>query len=153
MGEKRVTRTLCLLGDFPQLFVPLHAVEEVLLAARWLNVFDTDMDPLLHNSVSHLLVDFNADRSLGNIPNNPGPALVESVRHALVDGTVDFDVHVVPEFVGCEVFGERGQAMSSEGLRERVPGSGTITEGVRHGAAEEGCRCKKDEVLMSTLRR
>jgi len=112
--------------------ISLYTVDEILLAARGLHMLYAYMNPLLDNTVPHLLVDLNANRPGGNVPHNPSPPLVEPVRHTLVDGTVHFDIYVVAESVRGEIFGERRQAMLSEGLREGVSSPRAITKGVRH---------------------
>lgn len=41
-------------------------------------------------------VDFNADGSLGDVPDWSGAAMVELMGHALVNGHIPLDIHIIP---------------------------------------------------------
>jgi len=71
-------------------------------------VFHADMDPLLYNPIADLLVDFNADSTGSDVPDDSGPAVVELEGHALVDRSVFYQKKSVNhQFVrpntGCSV--------------------------------------------------
>ena len=127
--EKNVTLSLgLLLGEV----VSLHALEEVLPAPRGLDVLNADVDPLLDDPVTDLLVDLDADSAGGHVPDDAGPAVVELERHTLVDRGVGLNVHIIADLVGGQVLSEGDGTVLPEGLREQLPGPGPVTEGVRH---------------------
>ncbi len=80
----------------------------------------THMDSLLDNPVTHLLVHFNADGALGDVPDLTSAAMVELVGHALVDGAVHLDVHVVSDVEGSQVCGQRNVTLLPEGPGEEI---------------------------------
>jgi hypothetical protein len=47
------------------------------------------------NKIWNLFVHFDADGSLGDVPDNTGAAMVELVRHPFVNRTIDLNVHVL----------------------------------------------------------
>lgn len=69
----------------------------------------------------NLLVDFDADSTLGDVPNTTGAAMVELVGHALVNGTVNLDVDVIPSLVGPQIGRERDVTLLPEGASEQIP--------------------------------
>lgn len=87
------------------------------------DVLDPHVDFLGDFPLLDLLLDDNPDRSRVDIEDLSGPAVVEVVRHALVDGSVDDDVHVVAQSVLLQVVAHPNGAVSSEALRELMPGS------------------------------
>jgi len=106
----------CRLGRAGDPLVFLHALPQVLLASRGLDVLDANVDALLDDAVVHALVHLHADRSLGDVPNEAGFAVVEFVGHAFLDGPVRFDVDIFTELVGREIFAETDRTVLSERL-------------------------------------
>ena len=68
-----------------------------------------------------LLVDFDADGALGDVPDLAGAAVVELVGHTLVDSAVNPDVDVVADVVSSQVCREMDCSLLAEGSREQIP--------------------------------
>lgn len=51
----------------------------------------------------YLLIDFNADSTLSNVPDPTRASMVELVGHAFVDGPVNLDIDIIPNFVNPEI--------------------------------------------------
>ena len=68
-----------------------------------------------------LLVDFDADGALGDVPDLAGAAVVELVGHTLVDSAVNPDVDVVADVVSSQVCREMDRPLLAEGSREQIP--------------------------------
>ena len=56
-------------------------------------MLDTDVNLLLDDAATDLLIDLHAEGSGGHIPDASGLANIVLVRHALVDGTVALDIN------------------------------------------------------------
>lgn len=50
-----------------------------------------------HLSHIYLLVDFDTDCALGDVPDATSTAMVELVRHSLVHGAINLDVDIVAD--------------------------------------------------------
>ena len=68
-----------------------------------------------------LLVDFDADGALGDVPDLAGAAVVELVGHALVNCAVNLDVDIVADVVSSQVCREMDRPLLAEGSREQIP--------------------------------
>lgn len=79
-----------------------------------------------------LLIDFNADGTLGDVPDLTGAAMVELVGHTLMDGAVNPDVDIIADVVGPQVGREMDSTLLSEGPREGIPRSRPQTMSGRH---------------------
>jgi len=91
-------------------------------------MFDTNVDSLLDDSVSHAFVDLNTNSSGGHIPNNTSFSMIISMRHTLVDCSVGLDVNIIALLEEGQISGWFGGAMFAETPRKDVPGSSSITE-------------------------
>lgn len=69
----------------------------------------------------NLLVDFDANGTLGDVPNATGAAMVELVGHALVNGAVNLHVDVIPNLVGPQIGRERDVTLLPEWASEQIP--------------------------------
>lgn len=76
-----------LVGDF--------AGDDLGLTGGGLQVGNSDVHLLLDDTGVHLLIDSNADGSLGDIEHNTGTALVELMGHTLVDGTINSNINII----------------------------------------------------------
>ena len=72
---------------------------------------------------SYLLVDFDTNSSLSNVPDTTSTTMVELVRHTLVDGSINLHIHVITDFEGPEVGREWDNTLLPEPSREQIPGS------------------------------
>ena len=130
--DGRVVTFAVLLGSKLLVLVLLDALQEVLTALRLLHMLDANVDSLLHDAVSDLLVDLHTDGSGGHTPDNTGSTVVELVGHALLDGGVGNNIDVVSNLVGGHVGLERRHTMLAEGAREEISGVASVTVGARH---------------------
>jgi hypothetical protein len=105
---------------------------EGLAALGSAHMLNSDVNSLGDDPASVLLVDHDSDGVLGHVEDAAGLSMVELVGHALVDGTVGYDVNEVSLLVSLHDLGEVHGAMLSEGLREQVSGSCSVTVAVRH---------------------
>ena len=121
-----------LLGSELLVLVLLDALQEVLTALGLLHMLDANVDSLLHDTVSDLLVDFHTNGTGGNTPDDAGSTVVELVGHTLLDGGVGNNINVVSNLEGGHVGLERGHTMLAEGAREEVSGVASVTVGARH---------------------
>lgn len=80
----------------------------------------------------YLLVDFNTDSALGDVPDPTGTSVIELVGHALVDRAVNLDIDIVSDFEDPEVGGEMGRTLLPEGTSKEIPGSRSQTVPSRH---------------------
>lgn len=85
--------------------VVLLALEDFFLTFGWSDVFDTDVDALFKNPTIDELVHTDTHCRLGNIEDDPGPAVVPLVGHTLVDGRIGKDVDVVSNLNFHQVLG------------------------------------------------
>ena len=76
-----------------ELLVPDDSLEEVLPAARVLDVLYAHMQPLLDDAVAHSLVDLHADCSRCDVPHETGLTVIELVWHTLLHRSVTSNVH------------------------------------------------------------
>ena len=133
-GERLGLLTLLdLLGSLAEGLVDHADVLEVGLVALGVrDVLDADVDALADDLVADLLVDLDADGTLGDVPHAASATVVEGVGHTLLDGAVGLDVDVVPEPVGLEVGLEAGHPVLTEGAGEFAAGACSVTVGVGH---------------------
>lgn len=68
-----------------------------------------------------LLVDLDADGSLGNIPDSTSASVVELMWHTLVDGAVHLDVDVITDLVGAQVGRQGNVALLPEWTGKEIP--------------------------------
>ena len=112
--------------------ISLHTLKELSSALGRNDMINLDVNSLLDNAVSDLLVDFNTDSSLGDIENNTSAAMETLEGHTLVDGTVGLDIDVVTILITTQVSRERNDTMFTEVSLEHVTSTSTITVSVRH---------------------
>ena len=117
--------------------VALHAVEVLQSALGRLDMLDTDVDSLLDDAVSHLLVHLHTHRGLGDVEHNSSASVVSLEGHTLVDGSVGLNVNVVTILVAAHVGGERNHSVLAEVSLEHVTSTGTISVSVRHDLGHE----------------
>lgn len=107
--------------------VGLDSVKELLSALGVLDVLDSEVDSLLHESVANNLVDDDANSGLGHVVDDSSSAVVELVGHTLLDGTVGSDVNNVSNLVGLQVDGHGDSSVLLEVPREHVSGSASVS--------------------------
>lgn len=83
----------------------------------------------------NLLVDFDADGALSDIPDPTGTTMVELVRHALMNGAVHLDVDIISDLVGAKVGSQGDVPLLPEGTGEEISCAGTKTMTSRHPLA------------------
>lgn len=71
----------------------------------------------------HLLVHFNTQSTLGNVPDDTSLAVVPLERHTGVHGRVHLDVDVVPTLEHAQRIRKRDNTIFTVSLREEIPGS------------------------------
>lgn len=84
--------------------VRLDTGEEFVSGSGFLDVFDADVDALLHVSVSDLLVQDDADGGFGDVVDDAGLSVVDLVWHTLLDSSVTDYVHDVADPEACQSF-------------------------------------------------
>lgn len=121
-----------------------------------LNVLDSQVNPLLDNSVAlrnrieninnkeinnkeskenflpNLFVDDNTDGMRGDVEDATGLAVIELVRHALLNGTVALDVDDIAALVDLKVGRERDDTSLTERSREEVASASAVALRVGH---------------------
>ena len=93
------------LGYLASSVVFLDTAQEISTALRGLDVFNADIDALLHVTVTDTLVDNQTESTGTDVVNDGSAAMVELVRHTLVDGTVSLNVDQVSNLVSYHVSG------------------------------------------------
>ena len=123
-----------LLGSLlgPNGIVLLHTQQVLLSALGRHDVLDLDVNSLLDDAVSHLLVDLHTNSSLSHIKNNSSATMISLERHTLMAGSVGYNINVVTNMVGAHESRERNHSMTAEWSLEHVASTGTITVSVRH---------------------
>ena len=109
-----------------------HSSLEGFTALTSADMLNSDVNSLGDDSASVLLVDDNTDGVLGNIEDATGLSMIEFVGHTLVDGTVSNNVNEVALLVSLHDLRQMNWTMLSEGLREEVSGSRSVSVTVRH---------------------
>ena len=112
--------------------VLLHTVQVLNSALGRQNMLDLDVNSLLDDAVSHLLVDLNANSSLSHIKNDSSATMVSLERHTLMASSIGYNIDVVTNMVGAHESRERNHSMAAECSLEHVTSTGTITVSVRH---------------------
>ena len=112
--------------------VSLNTLEELSSALGRNDMINLDVNSLLNNAVSDLLVDFNTDSSLSDVENDTSAAMETLEGHTLVDGTVGLNIDVVTILVTTQVSREGDDTMFTEVSLEHVTSTSTITVSVRH---------------------
>ena len=112
--------------------VLLHTVQVLESALGGEDVVHLDVDSLLDDAVSDLLVHLHTHSSLGHIEHHTSASMVTLEGHTLVDGTIGDDIDVVTILVASHVGGERNHSVLAEISLEHVTSAGTITVSVRH---------------------
>lgn len=69
--------------------------DDLSLASGGLQVGNSDVHLLLHDSGIDLLVHSNTNGSLGDVEHDTSAALVELVGHTLVNGGVDSNINII----------------------------------------------------------
>ena len=115
-----------------QSLVALHAVEVLQSALGRLDVLHTNVNSLLDDAVSHLLVHLHTHRGLGDVEHDSSASVVSLEGHTLVDGSVGLNVNVVSILVTTHVSGERNHSVLAEISLEHMTSTGTISVSVRH---------------------
>jgi len=110
-----------------ELLVQLDSVEELLSAARVLDVLDTDVDPLRKNSLFDSLVDDDAEGVLRHIVDNTGPAVIHLVWHTFLHCTITTYVDYVSLLVRLHVRRQRDDTSRAELAREQVTRTAPIS--------------------------
>lgn len=105
---------------------------EVLLAAGFLDVFDTDVEALHEDAVSDGLRYLNTDRGTGDVENTASTPLVEFVGHALHDGGVDPNIHIIPDLEHLQVGRGVLRTFLSERLLEQMASIRALSVGTNH---------------------
>ena len=112
--------------------VLLHTVQVLQSALGGEDVVHLDVDSLLDDAVSDLLVHLHTHSSLGHIEHHTSASMVTLEGHTLVDGTVGDNIDVVTILVASHVGGERNHSVLAEVSLEHMTSTGTITVSVRH---------------------
>jgi len=112
--------------------VALHAVQEILTAAGMPDVFGSDANLLLLDPVPDGFRDDDAQRSVRHVEHAARTPVVVLVGHAGVDGSVGFDVDDVADLVDLEQRRHGRHSVLAEGTAEHVPGSASVSLGIRH---------------------
>ena len=123
---------LVALGIASGLVVGLDASDVVVVAVRWLEVFDTNVYPLQHDADANALRDFNADGTWVNVEYSAVFAVVVAVRHALVNAAVDVDGNVVASVVDVAELLIVNSAVFAESTGENLAGLASETLRVCH---------------------
>jgi len=110
----------------------LDAVDEFFSRARVGDVFDTDVDALLHVTVSDSLVNDNTNSGFGHVIDHSGLAVVDFVGHTLLDCAVGFDIDDVTDSVRLHVRAQSDHALLAVLAAERIARAGSETCGVTH---------------------
>jgi len=121
-----------LLGGVLGGIVLLDTLQEVFVAPGSANVLDADVHTLTELAVSHDLGNLDTDGRLSDVEDDTRSTVVELEGHTLLLGRVTDNVHVVASLERGQESGETGDTLGSVGLGEFIPGTGTLTEGVRH---------------------
>ena len=105
-------------------------------------MLNTEVDTLLHVSVSDNLVNDNSDGRRSNVVDDTGTTVVVLVRHTLLLSGVGLDVDDISDLVDLEVGRERDHTLALEVTLEHVARTSAETERVRHGEGLKGGRRK-----------
>ena len=132
LGRNSLEEDLLTLVLALQSLVALHTVEVLQSALGRLDVLHTNVNSLLDNAVSHLLVHLHTHRGLGDVEHNSSASMVSLEGHTLVDGSVGLNINVVSILVAAHVGGERDHSVLAEISLEHVASTGTISVSVRH---------------------
>ena len=131
-GSLKVSVLSLGLGLLLQGGVPLDSVQELLSALRVLDVLDSEVDSLLHVSVSDNLEDDHSNTSGGDVVDDTGLSVVALVGHTLLLSSVGLDINDISDLVDRKVRRKRDRTLLSEVPSEHVARSRSVSEGVRH---------------------
>jgi len=114
------------------LLVFMHSLDERLPATTDLDVFHADVDTLADDAAANDPVDSDANGPHTHVEDSASLAMVALVGHAHGLSGVSLDVHVVATVEGRKIAGNRNCAVTSEALREEIPGLTTLSVAMRH---------------------
>ena len=114
------------------LVVGVDAVNEGSSGSGHADVLDTDMESLGDDTATNTLVDDDSDGVLGNIEDDASLSVVELEGHTLLDGTVGNDINVISLLVGEHHLVHGGNTVLSEGSREKISCSSSLSETMGH---------------------
>jgi hypothetical protein len=112
--------------------------ERTVPALGVLDVLNTEVDTLLHVSVTDDLVNDDSDGRRGNVVDDTGTTVVVLVRHTLLLSGVGLDVDDISDSVNLEVGREGDHTLVLEVTLEHVARASAETERVRHGDGLRG---------------
>jgi len=116
-------RSAVLLALSPSGVVALHAVQEILTAARVPDMLGPDADFLFLDPISHRLRHNHAQGPRGHVEHATGATVIVLEGHAPVDGTISFDVDNVADLVDLEQSGDRWHSILFVIFLEHVSGA------------------------------
>jgi len=129
--EVRYSRAV-LLALTTSRIITLHAIQEILTTAGMTDVFCSNADLLLLDSVPDRLGDHHTKRSVGHVENAASATVVVLVRHTRMDGSIGLDVDDVSDLVDLQQRRDGRHAIFTEWPSEHVPSSPPISLGIRH---------------------
>jgi len=110
----------------------LDALQEVFVAAGSADMLDADAHALAQLAVADHLGDLDTNSGLRHIVDDTSPSMVKLERHSLLLRRIADNVDVVTSLQGGQEGGQSSDTLRSVGLGEFVPGTGALTERVRH---------------------
>ena len=109
------------------LFVGENSLSVILTAVGKSEVFNSDVDSLLHDGAVNSLLHLNTDGTWVDVENDTSSTMIVLAWHALVDRTVDIDVNSVTSVENCLLDCAGASAVFTESTCENMSGLASIT--------------------------
>ena len=124
--------SLISLDELFLLFISKNSFSMIFTAVWKSEVFNSDVNSLLHDTSVYSLLEFNTDSTWIDVEYDTSSTMIVFVWHTLVAGTIDIDVNSVTSVVYCLLDCAGASTTFTESTSKYVSGLTSITLWMSH---------------------